>query len=454
MVPIFDYLIPAYKIGYFFELCSQQLVEKDADIRNGVTSEAEVARKSWDQVENYMGALNFDNLFWNRTFRVWMQTIFTSVTFFLGNIRALIAPAQGQSEEFGRTFEKVLVPISQAGDDPLAFAASQRQYRAETKFRMPKLDKGLAAILGSLFAMAFLSQMYSLLKRGKSLKTWKDMEAVPTGELDERGKPIRLRWRNYVWMWHHEIFEHPVRTAKYALSPTVTRTVEALENRTFDNEYVFDPDEPTVKKMIDILANMAGIPLTFSTEKQARERGASTEEQVFAALTIKRAPYDFDVDPDEKLALEFIADNGPHKQLTKESAEARRKVITATKKFQGGKISHDELQQLVKDGLISPGSERSIVRNAKKAWIYRLFLHLDADEKLKVFAAASPEHKAILKDLMHLTRRDLIFYSKPKFDELRDKMMRAQEGLPGETPVVPPPVPQGLAPQPPPTPRA
>jgi len=224
------------------------------------------------------------------------------------------------------------------------------------------------------------------------------------------------------------------------------RTKEALENRTFDNEYVFDPDEPAVKKMIDIMAFMAGMPISYQIIKQAEERGASRSEEVLGAFGIKRAPYNFDLEPDEDMALKLLADRSKSKPLTKEDAKARRAVREAIKKYQkGDTITSDDVRQMMRDGLISPGSERSILRYAKKPWIYRLFMHLDAEDKLKVFAAASPEHKAKLRELLHLTRRDLMFYPKPKFHELRTEMEKAREGgAAGPQQPMPAPVPSSL----------
>ena len=448
MAPMFDYLIPAYKIGYFFELCSQQLVEKEDDIRKGITSEPEVARKAWDQVENYLGELNFDNLFWNRTFRVWMQMIFRSVTFYLGNIRALTAAGQGQAEEFSRMVQRVRVPVgSEAETDPLKFAANQRRYETKTEFRMPKVDSGVTAILGSLLSMAFFSSVYMLLKHGKLPASWKDMEAPPTGQLDERGKPVRLRWRNYIWIWHHDLFEHPLRTTENALSATVMNTKDALENRTFNNEYVYDPNEPHVKKLMDILAHIVGLPISFSVIRQAEAEGATRTEEVLGAFGVKRAPYDFDLEPDEAMALDLLSQHEKGKPATKEEAKVRQTVRRATKDFQNGTtIGSDEVRKLYREGLISPGSERSILRNAKKPWIFRLFLHLDAEEKLKVWSAASPAHKEILRPLMRVTRRDAIYNTRPKFEELREEMRRAVSGKPGPA-AVPPPVPKGLLPE-------
>src|ERR1017187_3353783 len=59
------------------------------DLKSGAMTRAQLARKVVDSVENRFGEMNFDNLFWNRTWKTALQLAFRSVTWKLGTAREI-----------------------------------------------------------------------------------------------------------------------------------------------------------------------------------------------------------------------------------------------------------------------------------------------------------------------------------------------------------------------------
>jgi len=431
VAPMFDVLIPRYKLGYARELFLTRMVELENELREGKVTRAQIARQTWDQVENMLGEMNFDNLFWNRTFKTILQLLFRSVTWWGGSIRTAWWSGSGQTREIGKIVERRKVSLpSSTTDDPLATA---RQYRTEYKFHMPKIDPNMAAHLGMVFAAGYISMLFMLLWRKKIPEDvdWKDIVAPRTGKLDERGKEERVRFPHEYWVMMG-LLKHPVEAAKGATTGMWTRVLEAIRNRDFYGNYVYSPDDPIVRQWIDVLGHLPGPPIAYAVMQQAKERDLGRGEQALAFLGFRRVPIDFDLEPDEKLALEFLKERGAPEPKTKEEQEVRKNVRKALRGYRGEDIGRDELIKMVREGLIDRGSERRIIRSGRKAWIFRLFLALHPDEKIAVYKAASPDHKAELRKALRLSRRDYLSYTKPQLKGWKEEMEALRTGTPAE----------------------
>src|SRR5206468_1599241 len=61
--PIFEYLVPRQKLGVFFDMAKDALEHEPG---MDIARKREVMGKLWDSVDNRMGELVYDNVFWNR----------------------------------------------------------------------------------------------------------------------------------------------------------------------------------------------------------------------------------------------------------------------------------------------------------------------------------------------------------------------------------------------------
>ncbi len=84
--PIFEHLVPRQKLGVFFDMAKDWLA-KNPDA--GVDARREGLGKLWDSVDNRMGQLVYDNLFWNKTLKDGLMATVRSVGWNLGTIREL-----------------------------------------------------------------------------------------------------------------------------------------------------------------------------------------------------------------------------------------------------------------------------------------------------------------------------------------------------------------------------
>jgi hypothetical protein len=194
--------------------------------------------------------------------------------------------------------------------------------------------------------------------------------------------------------------------------------------------------------------------------QQATEEGKTATARLFAFFGMRKTPLDFSLGKDETLALEFLKRRGEREPNTKEQAEVRRQVKLAAQGYRDAKVTQADVAQMAQRGEITYQDARRIMLDAKKPWIYRLFLALHPAEKIAVFEAATPEHKKALVELLHLTPRDIRQNPKADWEVWRDEMQRLREGQtakPAPEPVanepgMPPPVNLTNAPRPAPEP--
>jgi hypothetical protein len=84
--PIFEQLVPRQKLGVFFDMAKDWLAKNP---EAGVDLRRQELGKLWDSVDNRMGQLVYDNLFWNKALKDSLMIGVRSVGWNLGTIREL-----------------------------------------------------------------------------------------------------------------------------------------------------------------------------------------------------------------------------------------------------------------------------------------------------------------------------------------------------------------------------
>ena len=104
MKPFFDIYIPNLKVALYARVRASLMEEHADDLGSGKMTQGELDRMALDSVENRFGEMNFDKLFWNRTFKTVLQEgLFRSVTWKFGNIGEFSGAAIGQGKGVGKS---------------------------------------------------------------------------------------------------------------------------------------------------------------------------------------------------------------------------------------------------------------------------------------------------------------------------------------------------------------
>jgi hypothetical protein len=388
MAPLFQHYIPSLKYGQFLEQYSEQLAENAADLASGKVTRAEIARKVVDSVENRFGELNFDNLFWNKTLKSAMQFAFRSVTWKLGNVREIGGSVPGQLGE-GVKAAKALYDVI-----PKEMGGGGGSAGAKGKDVIPKLDMHMSWVLSFIALSSVIGSVLAKIRSGKYPWEWAEEDKNSsllretmhprTGELDQRGEPVRLSLPTY---WKD--VEHASKPMQYvvgSLSATAGRAIDVAQNRDYFNNYVYNPNDDLGTQVKQIGKYVAPTPFGIGGYLRSKGEGVGTTTRVMSSFGFPRAPRSLDFTPAESMAHDILqAKRGPK---TPEEQEETR----------------DYLQRRA-SGELSPAERKSQIKGIGKSFLVKTMQSLVREgatmqELRRIEDKASPEEKSQIHIIM------------------------------------------------------
>lgn len=373
MKPLFEIYIPRLKVGMFLKEYSLVLSERSADLEAGKITRPELARTVWDFVENRLGEMNFDNLFWNRTLKSGLQLMVRSVTWKLGNIRA-----------FGRAFS----------EQAIEFASAAKE------FRMPRLEQEFAWMWGLAATTAAMSSTIMYMATGQ---TPQDLIDYIYPKIDKEGNRVSLPtyMRDLFSLVHS-----PISYIQHSLSGWISRFSEVIQNKDFYGVEVHSPEESFINQRLDDLIHMVPLPFGVSSYKRMKEEKQPIERQVSGFLGFTKAPYYIEQTTAEQKASELIMAYIPERPRTKEEF-ARAKIakgyaMDLSKKIKEKQDLTETVSQIasdVKTGKLHLDDVKRIQRNLKEP-LERRTERLSLSDVFKVWDVANDGEKIRLKPII------------------------------------------------------
>lgn len=326
MRPLFEYAIPRMKVGAFSALMESEL-ERNADkIAAGTLSEATLSRNVWANIENRLGELNYDNLFWNRTFKTAAQMAFRAVGFNVGTVREL---GGGIVHDFPAAIGKL------------------------ARGRAPELTPKMQYTLGLMTTVAGLGGMYHYLHTGQKPEKIVDYYYPKNGTKDEYGNDVRVQLPTYFkdfWGATH----HPVTMVQHKLSPLATTITELLSNRDFMNDHIYNEQAalPTKARQVASYLINEFEPFSFRQYGELGGEKPFTPQKFEASIGITRAPREVSMPPGLAAAQAARAaqapGRGPRTPEQKETQLQRRQTQNALQQTMGFQVRPEDraMQQL------------------------------------------------------------------------------------------------------------
>lgn len=260
MSPLFDTFIPAMKVGMFMKEFPLALSEQQGRIDKGKISREAVARKTINFIDDRLGEMNFDNLFWDRTFKTSMQLMLRSVTWKLGNLRAMGGAPIEQAQEF---------------------------YNAAKENRAPLLEPKLAWVLGLATMQVALSAVTQYMFTGKHLQTVKDIIAP---QIDEKDDKQRMILPTYVKDVMHLTEKGPVDYVKSSLAGDVSKLADVWSNSDFQKYQIYSPEESLWQNTKDITGYVMPKPISVSSLQKSIKQGDKPHEMAMSFFGLNKAP--------------------------------------------------------------------------------------------------------------------------------------------------------------------
>lgn len=362
MRPLFSYYIPRLKVGAFRQLYSEELLRNAKRIADGTLTQEKVARDVWNNVENRMGELNYDNLFWHRNLKAGMMLTFRAVGWNLGTVREIGGGLlqdpfeQFKSKEGREDFKKYGYNFT------------------------PKMQYTLA-----LFTMmATFGAIYQYLHTGKKPQGVKDLFYPRNGTKTASGDDGRVEFPSYLKDLY-QVSHSPIRTVGNKLAPELSALIDVITNKDYYGDYIRNPNDnlSTQAKQLAVFLGTQFVPFTVQNIKQQMKGTAGVEQNIESFLGIINAPSDVVKSEYEKqllnLYLEQRGESGPKTPEQKAIQDAKASAREAIQKG-----DYSELQDLVNKGIITPRGMRTFIINAQKTSAGRMYSQLSGSRKVQL----------------------------------------------------------------------
>ena len=235
--PIFEYLVPRQKFGVFFDLAKDAI---KANPNMMLEQKRATFGKLWDSVDNRMGELVYDNVFWNRALKDGLMAVTRSVGWNLGTYREL---GGGVKDLPGFITGKDVSPRT-------------------------------AYIVALPFTAAILGSVMQYLYTGQGPQDLKDAFFPRDGGTDTDGvTPTRKSLPSYVKdvaSYYEDVKNFaeyggdPTRTIKNKTAPLISTIGQMLSNKDFLGGAIRSPGDPAVQQAADVAAYLTKQMIPFS----------------------------------------------------------------------------------------------------------------------------------------------------------------------------------------------
>jgi hypothetical protein len=367
--PLMEWYVPTGKMGLFSMLAEHEMRRAAA---GQITDEQLHERlvQSWDSVDNRMGQLVYDNLFWNKTFKDVSMLAVRSVGWNLGSWR-----------EYGG------IPIDLLG----------------TKGRMQRgdvfLSQKMAYGIGAVTLYATLGAVIMYLLTGKGPEEARDYFFPKTGRKNPDGSDERLSLPTYAKDWW-AYGTQAGRTIKNKLHPMWGLLTDLTRNKDFFNTEIRNPKDPISQQALDVAEHITKefLPLSARTyQKMSRADPGAKAKNTWVSITgITSAPAYITRSPAQKLMYRYISENIPDKPKTREQQELYTYRTNVKNRLRKGEpVNEDEARKR-----LGSASWNRLKSDARKEPFAEAFNRLSLSQAMNVYVIASKKERAQVESIL------------------------------------------------------
>jgi hypothetical protein len=308
--PLMEMGVPRMKAGVISQMLEYELskLPKDAtqnDIRT-------IAGRVVDSVDNRMGQMIYDNLFWNRILKDGLMASVRSVGWNVGDIR----------EIGGGLLDAVTAP-----------ARAYRELKGKTAISdNPVVTHRMAYVVGLPLIVGALGSMYQYLMTGEGPQDVQDAFMPKTGRKKADGTDERVMLPTYMKdiaplalagkRGFIPLVSRGVEMALNKLHPTLTMLSQMLHNQDYYGNQIRNVDDPLVKTALKEALFLIKQWKPFSIQGVIQREGG-LKEKVQAVAGIMPAPGELTRTPAMQLIHEINLGKRPAGGYTEQQAQRR-----------------------------------------------------------------------------------------------------------------------------------
>ena len=399
MRPVMEIVVPRQKLGVFAEMAKRELLNlgdnaSPEDVR-------EAMRKAWDSVDNRMGQVVYDNLFYNRSLKDLVLLTFRAYGWQLGKYR----------EGIGGGIDTVR--LLKYGSQRLLGQAPAG--KAEFTHRM-------AYVPALLLTVGLLGGLTTFLATG-TRPTGKDWWMPRIGGTDQNGNPLRVNFPSYV-KDALAYAKHPVTSLGHALNPLVSAVMDLVGNRDFYDVRIRNPDDPIWKQGSDVAqwAARETVPFSVSAVRQMQKDQTPAWKQVAPFFGVTPVPARMTMTPAQELAAEITAAAMPSEPRTRESYDRSQLIKQIVRDIKGARTNAvAELRGGLDKGILNEAAATTLIDRLQYSPLQFQVHNMTPPAAMRVWRVANPQERAQLQPMIQAKVANSVSLS------LADKMAYLRE---------------------------
>ncbi len=352
--PLMEFFVPRMKLGVFADLARFELSRLPADATPAQVQS--VMAKAWDSIDNRMGQLVYDNLFWQRTLKDLGLASFRALGWQLGKYR-----------EIGGGL----------------YDMSRRRFT----------HRG-AYVIALPIAVGLLGAVIMYLYTGHGPEETQDYFEPRTGKKDADGNDERVQIPGYM----KDVIgfsRHPLQSVGHSLHPLGTYLVDMLQNRDYWGDQIRNEHDPLVeqlKQVADYTATQFTPIGIRNVQEQQRRLQTGGGRALLPFIGVTPASRQAVRSPAQNLMAEYLRERGIGGATPEEKAE-RQVRIDLVDQYRSGALSYTQ----VRDRLIASGFTKDQTKDALRKMlvppIVTRFKQLTLEQAEAVYAKGTPEEK-------------------------------------------------------------
>jgi hypothetical protein len=258
--PVMDYLVPRQKLGVFSNMAKELIRRNPGKSMRELRPELQ---KIWHSVDNRLGQLVYDNIFWTKTTKDLAFLVTRSVGWNLGTTREL----------GGGVLDAARAISALRAGDQVEFT-----HRMAYVIAMPIVTGALGAALTYLYT-------------GHGPTETMDYFFPPTGGKTARGAPERVIIPSYI-KDVLEVNREPIHTIGSKMNPLWATLIEYHNNKDFYGGLIVDPRGDFVSQAKDLTNYVANqmMPFSVRSARKMSKEGSSVTKQVGSFFGLQVAP--------------------------------------------------------------------------------------------------------------------------------------------------------------------
>jgi len=369
--PILQYIVPRQKLGVFMDM-----VRYDLKVHPNSTPEERrtAMQKAWDSVDNRMGQLVYDNLFWNHVTKDVAMATVRSVGWNLGTFR-----------EVGGAPKEAVNVIWNAAQGKTA-----------------KNTHKLAYMISLVATTAISSAIFQFLRTGKTPEETRDYFFPKDGGIDKNGDATRVSMPSYVKDLYHYGNDFPsgaANTLKNKLSPVNGIVAQMMSNKDYYGTKIWNEDDAVIDKTKDVFSYLGQQMVPFGIRNAQKNTSDNMMDKILPFIGIVPAPYDLNMTDAEKKISDMVRAKLPIGGRTKEQTDHSKLKLELRNEYSKTKdksslveslhnkdITLDEYHDIKDDSKLSP-----IQRNSKNLSITELF---------EIYKIGTPKEKELITPIL------------------------------------------------------